>query len=290
MTGDLAYVQLAHADPAHTRRLVAAVAPSPVVLHCDARTDDATYAAMIEPPTVVPVPRRPTPWASAEAAFAGLDAIRTALRLPGWEHLIVLQGSDYPLRGNDDLATEIGRHRGRTVTASRPLPRPEWRGGGFGRLRYRHWVLGKRMLRLPVPRRLPAGLVPAGGSVNMVLAREHAALVVVLADRRPELARFWRRSWGADETFVQTLLHTALCEAGRTDEIDTASLWYTDWSGGGKSPAWLTEDHLERLRSAATSDPPALFARKFATGRSGHLLDQIDRELRSSTLTTEAPV
>jgi hypothetical protein len=274
------YLVLAHADPEHIRRLTAAVAPRPVVLHCDAATDDASYAAMTADPRVVPVPRRRTPWASAEAAFAELDGIRAALELDGWEQLVVMQGSEYLLRSAGGVDAELAGHRGRTLTAMRPLPRPEWRGGGLARLRYPHWVVRRHMLRVPVPRRLPRGIHPAGGSVNIVLAREHARLLVDLADRRPDLAQFWQRSWGADETFVQTLLYTALVDAGRTDELDWTSRWFTVWSTGrSKSPEWLTERHLDALLAAARRDPPALFARKIGTQHSGRLLDELERHL-----------
>ncbi len=43
MSESVAYLILAHADAEHVRRLVAAVHPAPVVLHCDRRTDDAVY-------------------------------------------------------------------------------------------------------------------------------------------------------------------------------------------------------------------------------------------------------
>lgn len=278
--GGTCYLVLAHTDPAHIRRLIAAVAGRPVVLHCDARTDDATYAAMTADPGVVAVPRRRTPWASAQAAFAELDGIRAALQVPGWDHLVVLQGSEYLLRPAADVDADLAGHRGRTLTAMRPLPRHDWRGGGLSRLRYPHWVVRRHMLRLPVPRRLPRGLQPAGGSVNIVLAREHAELLVALADRRPDVLRFWRRCWGADETLVQTLLHTALLDAGRVDEIEWVSRWFTVWPGGrSKSPLWLTEQHLDDLLAATRRDPPALFARKVSTQLSTQLLDQIDHRL-----------
>ena len=67
MTESVAYLVLAHADAEHVRRLVAAVHPAPVVLHCDRRTDDAVYDAMLAGhDTIIPVRRRPTPWGSWE--------------------------------------------------------------------------------------------------------------------------------------------------------------------------------------------------------------------------------
>ena len=59
---------------------------------------------------------------------------------------------------------------------------PGWgRNGGLDRLRYPHFAHRKRMIRIPVPRRLPADVVPAGGAQVKVLAREHAQAVVDVA-------------------------------------------------------------------------------------------------------------
>ena len=44
----LACVVLAHADPIHVRRLVAALEPFPVYLHCDSRTSPSVYAEMTD--------------------------------------------------------------------------------------------------------------------------------------------------------------------------------------------------------------------------------------------------
>ena len=98
---------------------------------------------------------------------AELDGLRVALTQTECDHVVILQGSDYPLQNNGVIERALGDLAGRSVTPMQRLPRAAWNGhGGLDRLRYPHWVVRKHMVRLPVPRRIPPGVVPAGGSVN----------------------------------------------------------------------------------------------------------------------------
>jgi hypothetical protein len=286
MNRGIVYLILAHADAQQVRRLIDAVHPAPVVLHCDRRTDDAVYDAMLAGhDMVVPIRRRPTRWGSWDAVAAELDGLRVALRETDCDHVVTLQGSDYPLQSNRVIERTLGDLVGRSITPMQRLPREAWSGhGGLDRLRYRHWVMRRHMIRLPVPRRIPPGVVPAGGSVNKILSREHAGLILELDARRPDLARFWRRSWNPDETYLHSLLATALRSASGTDDVVAESRWFTDWgTGRQRSPEWLTDRHHDDVSRAARGlRPPALFARKFASARSGPLLDFIDEDLRAA--------
>ena len=139
------------------------------------------------------------------------------------------------------------------------------------------------MLVLPIPRKIPAGVVPAGGAVLKVLARHHVQQLVDTVDARPDLVAFWRSSWCADETFVPTIMNTPTFVPDWADAHIDADLWFIDWlGGGGKSPEWLTMAHLPVLtdRSRTTVGEPALFARKFSSTVDPQVVDEIDRVLR----------
>ena len=123
---------------------------------------------------VIAIRRIPTPW-SWGAVAAELDGLRTALRETDCDHVAILQGSDYPVQSSEVIERTLGDLVGRSITPMQRLPRAAWSGhGGLDRLRYPHWVVRRHMVRLPVPRRIPRGIVPAGGSVNKILSREHA--------------------------------------------------------------------------------------------------------------------
>jgi hypothetical protein len=285
----LACVVLAHADPRHVRRLVAALAPFPVFLHCDRSTRAEVFAAMTAdlPSRCTVLPRLATGWARWENVAAEIEGFRAALATTGASHVAVLTGSDYPLAPSTEIEALMAAHPGRSFAIYHPLPYDRWGpSGGFDRLRYRHWAYRKRMIRLPVPRRLPAGLRFAGGSQLKVLAREHAAAVVRAADARPDLVRFFRRSWVADETFVGSVLSSPAFLPDWTRASVPASLWYIGWDGSRrKSPPWLGMADWPVLRARRTVGAvpvPPIFARKFSTSHDTAVLDVIDRELRGT--------
>ncbi|MFZ6993539.1 beta-1,6-N-acetylglucosaminyltransferase [Curtobacterium sp. RRHDQ66] len=278
-----ACIVLAHEDPAHVRRLVEALDPFPVFLHCDARTPEAVFRAMTDglPDRVSVLPRIRTGWAKWENVEAEVSGYRAALDMTDASHIAVLTGSDYPLADAAEITGLLAAHREQSFLAVHPLPFPAWgRDGGVARLRYRHWAWRKTMLRLPVPRRMPRDVVFAGGSQLKVLARHHAAAVVDVVDRRPDLVRFWRRSWIADETFVPSVLSSPALTPGFADEHVPHSLWWIGWDGTAmKSPPWLTIADAGRLlerRTGSDVDLPHVFARKFSTERSADLLEVVD--------------
>ncbi|ROP60490.1 beta-1,6-N-acetylglucosaminyltransferase [Curtobacterium sp. PhB115] len=278
-----ACIVLAHEDPEHVRRLVEALDPFPVFLHVDARTPDHVFRAMTDglPARVRLLPRIRTGWAKWENVAAEVSGYRAALAETDATHVAVLTGSDYPLANATEVTALLEAHRHESFIAVHPLPYAEWGpNGGVARLRYPHWAWRKHMLRLPVPRRLPHDVVPAGGSQMKVLARQHAAAVVDAVDQRPDLVRFWRRSWVADETFVPSVLNSPALTPGFADEHVPHALWWIGWDGTArKSPPWLTTADAGQVLERRT-DPdvelPHLFARKFSTDRSADLLDIVD--------------
>lgn len=283
----LACVVLAHTDPDHVRRLVQALDPFPVFLHCDVRTPDDVFERMTAglPARVTVLPRRRTAWARWENVAAELDGYRAALATTGASHVAVLTGTDYPLMSTAEMVEHLQQLPGRSVTESQPLPMPQWgRDGGYWRLRFRFAAWRKRMLLLPLPRRLPRGVAFAGGSQLKVLAREDAAAVLRAVDDRPELVRFWRSTWIPDETFVYSVLHTPELVPDFERRRLTGNAWFIRWGETRrKSPPWLTSADLPVLRQVR-ADPrggvPTFFARKFSSSVDPTVVDEIDQTLR----------
>jgi hypothetical protein len=204
----------------------------------------------------------------------------------------LLTGSDYPLAPTERIREALAEIPGRSVARFHRLPYREWGPlGGYPRLLFPHGVFRRHMLRLPVPRWLPQGIRFSGGSQLKILARHHARAVLAVHDTRPDLVRFWRRTWIPDETFVGSVLSTPhLVPDWEENHLDT-SWWYIGWnSTRQKSPPWLTAADLPTLRSARhepVDGVAKLFARKFSTGVDTRVLDAVDRSLR---LTRAHPV
>lgn len=287
-SGDvLACVVLAHNDPSQVKRLIHALDPFPVFLHCDRRTPDAVFQEMTAglPERCTLLPRIPTPWARWTAVEAEIAGYRTALAATDASHIALLSGSDYPIAPAERISSYLLANAGYSIASFQALPRAPWGpDGGMARLRYWHRPFRRHMLRVPIPRRIPGDVRPAGGSVLKVLARHHAQALVQVFDSRPDLVAFWRHTWCADETFVPSILNTpAFVPDWEQAHVD-ADLWFIDWLGGGrKSPEWLTRLHLPQLeaRSRPTSGEPMLFARKFSSAVDSKVLDVIDSRLRA---------
>ena len=286
-TDDLACVVLAHADPTHLRRLIGALDPFPVFVHIDSHTADPVFDAMTKnlPRRATVMPRRPSGWAKWETVAAEIDGYRAALQFTDSPHVAVLTGSDYPLASTAEISAVLAGLRGKSIAENQALPLADWgRFGGFDRFKVPNFAWRKRRIPVPLPRKLPADMVPAGGSQLKVLSRAHAQLIVDVADRRPDLIRFFRRVWIADETFVPSMLLSPELGADWANESVDANLWWIGWDDTPrKSPPWLDESYFDRLRAGRVDTDgsvlPKLFARKFSTELSGAVLDRIDREL-----------
>ena len=256
-------------------------------LHLDARAPADRHAQIV---AALPADERlhllervPTPssgWGPVEATLRGLASV---LRGPA-EHVVLMSGQDYPLRPASAIADFLAGHAERSFVASWPMPSPLYgRGGGMFRLRRWHVPVRRRRVRLPFPRRYPAGVRPYGGSAFMVLDRASAQAVLDFARRRPDVTRFHRHVWAADEHFVQTALHNS----PRRDAVIDENLWHIEWTGGAKHPHTFGVTDYPRAEAGGARAPPdaggaaraKLFARKFDAEHDERVLDLVDGAL-----------
>ena len=282
--GGLACIILAHDDPPHVRRLIRALDPFRIYLHCDARTRDPIFRAMTQdlPDRVQVLERVPTPWASWGLVAAELAGYRAWLAEGGTGHVALLSGSDYPVASSAAIRDVLNQHLHFSLAESRMLPIPAWgRDGGFWRVRYPFRPWRRRALFLPIRRALPAGVSLAGGSQFKILARRHVAALMAAVDAHPHLAARFRRTWVPDETFVHSMLNTNAFVPGFRSELVSQSPWFTKWQNAGrtKSPCWLTMEDVPAIRAARTQrrDRPLLFARKFSSRINDIVVEEIDR-------------
>jgi hypothetical protein len=310
---ELAAVILAHRDPTHLKRLVAALDDVPVFLHCDARTPDSVAGEMLRglPPRVTVLPRRDMRMSSWSLMAGELDALRTALSRTRAEHVAVLSGSDYPLVSMQALVEELAPWRGRSYFWNVPLPFSSWDtprhpDGGLWRLRHRFLTrrdavaFWRRIpLRSPVPRRLPAGVELRASSQFKIYTRHHVERLLRVVDTRPDLVGFWRSTLVPNETFPASVLASPALAEGDALAPCRAHPWYIRWPEKDSShPCWLSLADLPGLAKARWAEPlgpdaalrPStdkelpgrkLFARKFATDVDTEVLDRIDAELRT---------
>jgi hypothetical protein len=286
--GGAAFIVLAHTQPQQVARLAARLAPLPVFLHVDAGLRQTEWTAFRRAtaslPSVSLLPRRRSGWASWGLVRAALDGISVALRDPRWTHLMLLSGQDYPLWPADAIARFFVAHRDTTFMAHWRLPSRLWGpSGGLDRVRYWHMPVAGRRLRAPVPRRLPRGFQPYGGSMYWALTRGAAETLVEYVKRQRRVVRFYRHTWIPDEMFVPT----AIMNSPACDSVANESLTFIRWPApGARHPSVLRCGDLEDLRRAAAGPSDVggygrckLFARKFDPVIDAAVFERIDREL-----------
>jgi hypothetical protein len=285
MTAGPAFIVLAHKQAAQVRRLADRLAPSRVLVHVDAGLPAerrVEFERALEGIEILPAHR--SGWASWGLVAAALEGLRAAVADPECTHAMLLSGQDYPLRPGPALREFFLEHRETTFMARWSLPSRLWgRRGGLDRLRPWQVPIRGRRVRLPVWPRLPTGIEPYGGSMYWALAAPAARDALSVMDARPELARFYRRTWIPDEMFVPTLVMNSPSRARVANE----ALTYIRWpDAGGRHPAVLRRDELPALREAAAGPSEVggrarckLFARKFDVGVDAEILEAIDREL-----------
>jgi hypothetical protein len=279
------YLIRAHTAPEQLERLVGRLNEGDVrfYVHVNQLTDEGTFAVMqaglAGRENVVWVPRVKCYWGGfslLRATLVGIESILASGDLP--DHAVLLSGQDYPLRPPTEIERYFAARNGRNLLNHFRLPAPEWagEGGGLNRLRYPHFERARyktRLLRLPVPRRLPEGLEPYGGMAFWALTGETLAWLMRFLGERPEVLRFFRRTKMPDELFFQTVLLSSLAET-----VDNELLHYLDWSSGSAHPATLTVADLPKLRASGR-----LFARKFDASVDSEILDLLDAEPAHAT-------
>jgi len=210
-----------------------------------------------------------------------LSGYRAALRTTDASHIAVMSGSDYPLVSVRRIGATLQAFPKSSILKLHRFPFADWgRSGGLARLRYPHAAIGRQIVRFPIPRPLPKGICFAGASAPKILARHHAEQVLAASDARPDLIRFWRSSWCADETFVASMLNTQTIVPDFPDHHVPEIAWFINWDRSRqKSPPWLGVADFPRLCAAARGDDgrfPRLFARKFSEQRDARVLDLVD--------------
>ena len=291
----IAYLIIAHDNPAHFQRLVNAILidHSAAFVHIDAKSDIAPFLQTRHPRVYFSSGRTPVYWGEFSMVEAILLLIETALRSPEhYDYCMLLSGSDYPICPIEELEAFLAANAGAEFinvvampddAAGKPLSRLQrykvLSGSSWsGVISTAHSVLDKLKL---IPERDYAaalhGLKPFGGSTWWTMSREACQYVLDCAAREPQLLRFYRNTWFPEEGLFQTIIGNSPF-AARVRR----NLVYTDWSAGGKNPAALGNRHTQRFIDEYPfivedhfGRSEAFFARKFSD-RTASLIDQLD--------------
>jgi hypothetical protein len=273
----LGYIVSAYRLPDQLARLLRRLddGSATFLVHVDRKTDDATFRRMREGAAarnVTFLDRHVCHWGGFGHVRASLKGI-TALVQSGadFDYAVLLTGQDYPLRAPAAIARYLAEAGGRSFLRNFPLPQPAWNGrGGLDRFESWHLLWYRRLhLRIPLRRRIPAGLTPYGGSPYWCLPREVIEWMHRYVETHPDYVRFFEHVFVPDELFFQTLV----LNSPHRDSVVDANLRYIDWSTT-PGPKVLRADDLDALLGSGM-----LFARKFDETVDPEILDLLDRHI-----------
>jgi hypothetical protein len=272
---EIAFLLLAHKNPegvAAQARLLASQGDA-VAIHYDGNAPAADFArlraAVAGQPRIAIAPRVRCGWGEWSLVAATLAMARTALRaFPRASHFYMVSGDCLPIKPRAHIAACLAAS-GHDYIEHHDFFESDWIRTGLKeeRLVYRHYVnerarkaLFYRMLevqkRLGLRRALPQGLRILIGSQWWVLRRATLERVLGLIAERPDIVRFFRRTWIPDETFFQTLVLHVTPRA----EVENRTLTFLAFSDYGM-PLVLHDDHAGLLEAEEQ-----FFARKIAPG------------------------
>jgi hypothetical protein len=315
---DIAYLILAHDQPAHLRALIDRLSTpdSHFYIHIDKKSRLTDFSLPDDPHVHVLQDRARVFWGDYTQVEAIVLLLRAALANPGFtpQRLVLLSGADYPVRSNAFIHDYFRIHAAQefinlvqmpSIERNKPLSRltTYQPGNTSSQLVNRLLQMAQRVALLPRQRDYVSalgGLQPYAGSEWWALSRGAATHILDFLDTHTEFTEFFRHTICPDESCFHTILGNSLYAAGIRP-----CLTYTDWSSQRHRPEPLTMAHAEFLmhspvHAPSKGDPdvqPYLFARKFVP-ESRELLHLIDtmldaeagRTLRSAQPPVSTPV
>ena len=223
-------------------------------------------------------------WGGNNHLLAILLLVRQSLDAGmGYCHLIT--GQDYPVKSIDLLLQEGERQV--NYLHWLPLPRSDWKDGGYDRLIYYNYFdifdgrkrWGRRMIHYLVAlqrivsfrRKLPEDIAFYGGNTYWSLSRECLEYALDYVEANPSFMRLFDHSFCSEEFFFQTVLMNSPLKEKIVNDDRRFIVWeFRD----GSNPATLDERDIEKVCASQ-----AYFMRKIAYPKSRGVVDAIDRRV-----------
>lgn len=303
----IAYLVLAHKNPAQVRRLLTKLHADGVsfLLAVNIHSNFLEFKRELKKlPSHISYrfvsPRYESDWGEVGIVRASLQGLKMAMeQSPTPDYVVQISGQCYPIKPIPKIVEHFSSLHGKSIMQCIPFPFPSWPGGGWLRINKYHyhtpsWLpfsqsrrefpadvparsLRERILnhflkkRFPLPRVFPCGLIPCGGAQWWAMKSEMAQYILHFHKAHPEALEFHRHTLMPDEIYFSSIIGSSP-EWLKT--ITQTHLHYCDWSKP-IHPAILTMDYAPALKNL---DGP-IFARKFDDHVDSRILDWIDCNL-----------
>ncbi len=293
----IAYLILAHTDPAQLERLANAIDHrAHSFIHIDAKSPLAPFEALTLPRSSTLLRERVSAnWAGISIIDATLLLMKAALAHPErFSHLVLLSGADYPIKPPDRIYATITQDpehefiRYFDMRNSHEFYRrhieEKWFKEPWWKSSHKWPALvdkGCRYLanRLRLPNRWNREIVPYFGSQWWALTPGCCQYIVDYVEANPSFYSINRRTFSPDEHFIHTIVGNSPFASKADDVIPFEGLrtWHKTTNIhliDESLSKWYTLDDWQEI---AASD--RLFVRKVSTLKSSELIEAIDRRI-----------
>ncbi len=259
----IAHLILAHKNAAQLHRLVVALnhPESDFFIHIDKKINDAPFKLLLTQKNVFFIDKRTKifwgDWGTIQATLNGFETI-----IPqGYDYINVLSAQDFPIKSPDYIYRYFSERKG-TEFITCDFIEGEWSDAASRISEYHliNWrIPGKHRLEKIVTKLLPRRVFPLDykivGRANWFSLTNGAAKYAVnFLNEHPDIIRYFKYCWGADEFIFSTILYNA-----HFRERIQNNLMYVDWSGKDVGhPKLLKSADFDKLKAS-----DKLFARKF---------------------------
>jgi hypothetical protein len=285
----IAYLVLAHNNPAHLQRTIQALAYDDCAffIHVDRKSDINAFSGLAGRNVFFAEKRIAVYWGEYSQVQAILSLLRQASRAPvAYDYFVLISGSDYPLRSGRYIQEFLAANQGwefmnmvKMPAAGKPISRINTLRFQSNKpiRRFGAKVLARLGLAQRDYRKYLGGLEPYAGSTWWALTRNATAYVLEFVENNQEVVKFFENVFAADEAFFHTILGNSPFKFRMR-----RNLLYEDTSVQGPHPALISERHVALLEANdkvlvedVFGSGEALFARKFSEDRLD-LLQRID--------------
>lgn len=275
----IAHLILVHKNPAQVLRLVEALAHPAFhfYIHVDQKFDDDPFKKMLQRPDVFFIEKRTKihwgDWGTIQATINGFETIFPK----GYHYINVISGQDFPIKPAEEIYHYIVEQKGKEFITCDGLE-GDWEDAA-SRITDYHLInwripgkhrLGKLATRLLPTRKFPLPYQLVGRANWFTLSGEAIKYSLDFLKSHPEVVRYFKYCWGADEFIFSTLLYNSHFRNNIQD-----NLVYVDWNSSHIGhPKVLSAEDFENLKAS-----DKLFARKFDLEKDAQIVSLLETQV-----------
>ncbi len=275
----IAHLILAHKNPSQLERLIIALQhPSFFFyVHVDKKVSLQQFEYLSKYNNLFFIKKRTKIfWAGYGTIQATINGIKEILPYK-YDYINVISAQDFPLKTADEIYKFFLVNNGKEFITCKSVEH-EWKEAEVRIKKYHliNWrIPGKYQLeklinKILPERKFPLNYIMVGRSNWFAVTYEAAKYIIDFLDQHPEIVRFFKFSWGADELIFSVILYNSNFK----DKIEDNFI-YVDWSEKKAHPKILrTEDYNALVNS------DKLFARKFDADADAVILEMLENFLK----------